>query len=200
MADGVDGLAGWRRNRGRRAGEVGVGWEKKKNGFGVELGVAVLAGEKKEKKSDEGGGLVSLISREEEEKKNQKMGVGWPDAEGKKKSKGEGLLFGFKWEADGRREKMLWPSVWVCGDRKSRAPGGKNKSKMGDREGEKGVSVFCFQAVVRRRSKSPEGGRRLEKKSKSSRGWRLVLSGEGAEKVQLLGFLFCVPSPPKITK
>ena len=88
-----------------------------------------------------------MISREEEEKK----------------SKGEGLLFGFKWEADGRREKMLWPSVWVCGDRKSRAPGGKNKSKMGDREGEKGVSVFCFQAVVRRRSKSPEGGRRLEK-------------------------------------
>ena len=52
---------------------------------------------------------------------------------------------------------------------KINSPGGKNKSERGDREGEKGVSVFCFQAAVRRRSKSP-GWPAAEKKIKTQQG------------------------------
>ena len=49
----------------------------------------------------------------------------------------------------------------------------------------------CWQAVRGKRKKG-------SKKKKIPGGGGRCLSGEGEEKVQLLGFLFCVPSPPKL--
>ena len=97
---------------------------RKKNGFGVELGVAVLAGEKKEKKSDEGGaGLVDQPGSGR--KKNQKMGVGWPDAEGKKKIKRGGAAVWFQMGGRWEKRKNVMAECVGLWRPKINSPGGE---------------------------------------------------------------------------